>query len=610
MKKDFREKLKNEILVCDGATGTMLYNKGIFINRCFEGLNLNSKDLVRQVHREYIQTGVDIIETNTYGANRFKLGPHGLEGQLDEVNKAGAELAKEMAGEDVYVAGSMGPTGQRVEETGPISSADIRDAFIRQAAALESGGVDLFLLETFTDLEEILLAIEAVREVSDKPLLALMTVLSTGTTQYGVSPEKIARVLSEKPVDGIGLNCSIGPKETLDFIKQMREATPLPLVAQPNAGNPQSVEGRTLYMTTPEYMAEYAGRMIRSGVNVVGGCCGTTPEHIRSIVGAVRMLQPRARQAMEATVEEVVTEYEPTAREEKSRMACALADGKFVISIEIDPPPGTDHSRVMEAAKVLHRKGIDAINIADGPRASARMSPMSLATLFEREVGIETILHYCCRDRNILGMQSDLLGANALGLRNILIITGDPPKMGDYPHATAVFDVDSIGLTGIASRMNRGIDIAGKKVGRPTSFHIGVGANPGAIDIEVEVDRFKKKIDAGAEYVMTQPVYDIELFEKFIKKVEPCPIPVLVGILPLASHRNAEFLHNEVPGMQIPEDIRARMAKAGSGPEAKAEGIRIAQEALLASRPQVQGVYIMPPFNRFQAALEVLEVLK
>ena len=613
MVRPFRERIKSEILVGDGATGTMLYTKGIYINRCFEGLNLSSPELVKEVHKDYVKVGVDLIETNTFGANRFKLGPHGLEGQIEKINRIGAEIAREVAGDQVYVAGSIGPLGRTLAPIGPIPIEEARDSFQLQARALVAGGVDLFILETISNLAEMLTAIDAVREVSDLPIISQMTVSGSGTTIFGDSPERIARVLSEKPIDVLGLNCSIGPKETLDMIQQLRAATSLPISAQPNAGNPQVVEGRTLYLTTPEYMAEFAARMIRSGVNLVGGCCGTTPAHIKAIRGAVHMLQPRvSAQRVEAQpVEAVAAPQLPiTPPAEKSRLARSLAEGKFVVSIEIDPPPGTDYSKVMDAARALHEKGIDAINIADGPRASARMSPMSLATLFEREVGIETILHYCCRDRNILGMQSDLLGANALGLRNVLIITGDPPKMGDYPEATAVFDVDSIGLTRIATRLNRGFDIGNKPVGRPTAFFMGVGANPGAIDLDQEVDRFHRKIEAGAEFVMTQPVYDLDLFERFLGKIDPCPIPILVGILPLASHRNAEFLHNEVPGMQIPEAIRRRMAKVGSGPEAREEGILIAQEALRACRPHVQGLYIMPPFNRFETALKVLEVLE
>lgn len=612
MVENFRERIKHDLLVCDGATGTMLYTKGIYINRCFEGLNLSSPDLVKEVHRDYIKVGADIIETNTYGANRFKLGPHGLESQLEKINRTGAEIARQVAGDRVYVAGSIGPIGRTIEPFGHVPRQEAIESFSLQAKSLAEGGVDLFILETFSNLSEMLTAIEAVRAVSDLPIVAQMTVSGSGTTLFGDSPEKIAETLSAQPIDVVGLNCSIGPKETLDAIKRLRAATSLPISAQPNAGNPQSIEGRTIYMSTPEYMAEFAARMIRSGVTVVGGCCGTSPAHIKAIRGAVRMLQPGAmarRIEVRTAEEEPQPEFPVTPRAERSRLARSLSEGRFVVSVEIDPPPGTDFSKVMDSAHALHARGIDAINIADGPRASARMSPMSLATLFEREVGIETILHYCCRDRNILGMQSDLLGSHALGLRNILIITGDPPKMGDYPEATAVFDVDAIGLTRIVSRLNQGFDIGRKPVGRPTSFFNGVGANPGAIDLETEVDRFKQKVDAGAEFVMTQPVYDIALFDRFLEKIAPCPIPILIGILPLASARNAEFLHNEVPGMQIPEEIRKRMAAVGSGPEARAEGIRIAREALAACAPKVQGVYIMPPFNRYEAAFQVLEVL-
>jgi methionine synthase I (cobalamin-dependent)/5,10-methylenetetrahydrofolate reductase len=607
----FQEFLKHNIVVCDGAMGTMLYSRGIFINQCFEQLNLTRGSLIEDIHREYVKAGAEVIETNTFGGNAARLALHGLGESVREINRAGAEIARKVAGEEVFVAGSIGPLGKLVEPIGTIGAEEARRYFREQAEALEEGGVDLFILETFFDVQEILLAIAAVRSFSKLPIVAQMTINEDGNTLYGVTPETIVQTLEREDVDVVGLNCSVGPATILEAIERMRRVSEIALSAQPNAGLPRQVEGRLIYLSTPEYMAEYAKRMIQKGARMVGACCGSTPAHIRAIRGAVKALQPsrvaahlEIREAREAEGARAV------AAREKSPLSRKIAEGKFVVSVEIDPPRGTDAGKALAAARLLHERGVDAINIADGPRASARMSPLSLALLFKNEVGIDTILHYCCRDRNILGMQSDLLGAHALGLRNVLLVTGDPPKLGDYPFATAVFDVDSIGLVRMAGRLNRGLDVAGNPVGEPTAFYIGVGANPGAIDLEEEVRRFERKVESGAEYFLTQPVYDVRLLERFLNRIEGCRIPMLVGILPLSSYRNAEFLHNEVPGMQVPEAIRERMRRAESGEKAREEGIAIAQEALREVRAMAQGVYIMPPFGRAEIALRVLEVLE
>jgi methionine synthase I (cobalamin-dependent)/5,10-methylenetetrahydrofolate reductase len=609
MGKSFLERLKEEeILICDGAMGTMLYSKGVYIDRCFDELNLSNPSTVRDVHQGYLKSGADIIETNTFGANRYKLQPHGLEGKLYEINNQGVKLAKEVAENDVFVAGSIGPLGRPIEPIGHITRKEARKAFSDQATPLYEGGVDLFILETFNDLNEILQAISAVKEVCDLPIVAQMAFTDEGETAYGVSPVDVVKKLEERGAHVAGINCSTGPEAVWRAIQKMAEVSDIPLSAQPNAGFPHLVEGRLIYLASPEYFAEYAKRFIQSGVRIVGGCCGTTPAHIQAIKGAVKALKPQRRFVDVRVRKEKEKVQRPKKPEEKSELARKLRH-KFVTSIEMSPPRGPDYSKVIEGAKRIKSAGVDAVNIPDGPRASARMSPLALASILESKVGIEAILHYTCRDRNILGMQSDLLGIHALGLRNLLIITGDPPKLGDYPTATAVFDVDSIGLVRIACNLNSGNDLAGNPIDAATSFHIGVGANPGAISFEEEISRLEQKIEAGAEYILTQPIFDIRLLEKLLEKIKKYKIPVMGGVLPLASYRNAEFLNNEVPGMSIPRAIRDRMKKAVSGDDARKLGIEVAQEILLQIKNEVQGVYLMPPFGKFEAALEVVKIL-
>lgn len=608
--KDFREELAQRILLCDGAMGTMLYQKGIFINRCFDELNLSAPDMVKDVHKAYIQSGADIIETNTIGANQFKLLFHGFDSKIQEINYMGAKLAREVAGKETFVAGAIGPLGVPIEPIGKLAYEEAKEAFKQQVLPLVEGGVDLFMLETFSRLEELEQAILAVREVCDLPVIAQMTITDDGNSPLGDTPETIVRKLAPYKLDAIGLNCSVGPQIMLESIRKMAELTKTPLAAQPNAGFPKLVDGRYIYLCSSDYMSKFSKRFIQAGVRILGGCCGTTPEHMKSIKTVVRVLQPsRLFITGSAKKEATPANVQPVPVAEKTPLARKLAEGKFVVVVEIDPPKGVNIQKVIEGAKVLQRAQVDAINIADGPRASARMSPLSLAMVFKHQLEVETIIHYCCRDRNLLGMQADLIGAHALGLRNILIITGDPPKMGDYPSATAVFDVDAIGLTQIANRLNQGLDLAGNPIGEPTALHIGVGANPGAVNIEEEIKRFYYKVEAGAEFVMTQPVYDLRLFENFMNRIQDVKIPILLGILPLASAKNAEFLHNEVPGMSIPEHIRKRMQHAGDGESGRSEGIKIAQEALVDCKSMIHGSYIMPPFNRFDMALKVMEVL-
>jgi homocysteine S-methyltransferase len=602
----FREHLADAVVVFDGGMGTMLYQKGVFLNRCFDELNTSRPELVREIHRDYLRAGADVVETNTFGANRYKLRAFGFQEKVAEINRAGACLAREAVGDSAWVAGSIGPLGLKIEPWGPTSLEEAEVAFREQAEALWRGGVDLFVLETFTDLNEIQQAIQAVRSVCDLPLLAQMTLEEDGNSLYGTAPEVFTRRLEEWGADGIGLNCSVGPQVMLESLERMAKVTRRPLSVQPNAGKPRAVDGRNLYLCSPEYMASYARKFILAGAKIVGGCCGTTPEHIKAMKSSIRALRP-AHPAVRISIppEKRVT-VQPVDRARKSRFAGRIVQGELVTSVELLPPKGWDTTKVLEGARLLKGAGVDAINIPDGPRASARMGAQALAVILEREVGIETVLHYCCRDRNLLGMQSDLLGAAALGLRNLLIITGDPPKMGDYPDATAVFDVDAIGLTNMVARLNQGMDIGGNPFAPPTAFLIGVGANPGALEIEQEIRRFRWKVEAGAEFAITQPVFDTRQLCEFLKRVEEVRIPIVAGIWPLTSLRNAEFMNNEVPGVHVADEIMNRMRKADAAGRAREEGIAIARETIEEIGDRVQGFQVSAPFGRVQAALEVL----
>jgi len=606
----FRVRLDSAPLVCDGAIGTTLYAKGVMVNLCFDELNVSNPEIVQSVHHDYLDVGVEMIETNTYGANRFKLAPHGFADRVGEINERGAAIARasaEGAVHAVLVAGAIGPLGKPIAPIGTISEREAFDAFRDQAEGLIEGGVDLIILETFSDLRALSQAIGAVRSLDTTlPVVAQMTYGDDGSTPLGSKPEHVARILQDLDVDVIGANCSVGPELMLRVIERLASATNLPLSVQPNAGLPELVEGRVIYLSSPEYMAHYAKRFLKAGASILGGCCGTTPAHIGALVGVVRSLRPTRTRIEVSSPAEQREERRPVPKEEKSRLARNLGR-KFVVSVEMDPPKGADAGLFLEKAQWLKENEVDFLNIGDGPRASARMSALSFAVLLEQRVGIETILHYQCRDRNLIGIQSDLLGAQALGLRNILAVTGDPPKLGDYPYATAVFDVDSVGLTQILSRLNRGLDLAANPLGASLPFHIGVGVNTGATDFDAEIRKFHKKVEAGAEYCLTQPVYEPRYLERFLEAIEDwARIPVIVGILPLVSSRNAEFLHNEVPGMAVPDEVRERLRKASSRDEARESGIEIARDALRAARELVAGAYVMPPFNRFEIAVEVV----
>ena len=608
--KSFLDRVSEGVVVADGAMGTMLYARGVFLNRCFDELNISNPGLVRSVHEEYVAAGADLVETNTFGAHRFKLGPHGLEQQVRKINREGAQIARQAAQGGGLVAGSIGPLGKPLEPFGNIAFDAAVAAYREQAEGLVEGGVDLFIIETMPSLDQARAALAAVRSVSKAPVVVSLTFNEEGTTFYGDKPEDVVRVLEDLDVPVIGANCSQGPQPMLETVQRMAGAVRRArLSAMPNAGSPTLVDGRFVYLCTPEYMASYARRFLAAGVSLVGGCCGTTPAHIRNLVRSVRMQQPAREIATVLPPTRPREAPEPLPREGKSPLARKLGK-KFVVSVELDPPKGADAGALLEKAHHCKESEIDVINVADGPRASARMSAQSVCVLLQTRVEIDTILHYTCRDRNLLSIQSDLLGAYALGLRNVLAITGDPPKLGDYPDATAVYDVDSIGLIRIMDHLNHGCDLAGNPIGPALGLHVGCGADPGKADIDKEVRRLEEKLAAGAEFIMTQPVYDPKTLERFLGLVRHLATPILVGILPLYSHKNAEFLHNEVPGMSIPEGIRERMKKAGSGDEARAVGVRIAQDALLAVKELAQGAYIMPPFNRVELAVRVMEALR
>jgi homocysteine S-methyltransferase len=603
----------DQVVMFDGAMGTMLYAKGVFINQCYDELVLRSPDLVRDVHAAYAKAGAEILETNTFGANRLKLTQYGLERQVTTINKRAAEVAREAAGEQRLVAGAIGPLGVRLEPYGPTSRTEARTYFREQMSALAEGGADCFILETFADLEELEQAILAARDVSTTmPVIAQATVGPELRTAFGATPEDIARVLDMWGVDVIGLNCSVGPQTILEAVERMAAVTTRKLSAQPNAGMPRDVGGRSMYMASPEYMATYARHLVQAGAKIVGGCCGTTPDHIKAMVEGVRPLAPRTRvlasttQEFEAVARAAAVGREPAPLASRSRFGAKLATGQFVTSVEIVPPRGVETGKLEQDAAALAAAGVDAINVPDGPRAQSRMGAIATSLIIERH-GIEAVTHYACRDRNLLGMLSDLLGASALGLRNMLLITGDPPKMGPYPDATAVFDIDAIGLTNLVSKLNRGLDPGNNPIGEPTRFVVGVGVNPAAIDPAHELKRFHWKVEAGAEYAITQPVFDPAQLESFVRDIEGARIPVVAGIWPLVSARNAEFLANEVPGVTMPKEILDRMRRANekSKEHALAEGISIAREMLSRVRGAVQGVQVSAPFGKIEYALDV-----
>jgi methionine synthase / methylenetetrahydrofolate reductase (NADH) len=598
--------------VLDGAMGTMLYGRGVFVNVCYDELNLTQPGLVQEVHEAYVQAGAEIVETNTFGANPVKLSSYGLEEQTEEINRASVAIARRAANGRAFVVGAIGPLGIRLEPWGPTAREEAIALFTRQARGLLEGGVDGFILETFSDLNELEAAFCAVRGLAEFPVIAQMTVGQDGNTSYGTGVETIATKLTELGADVVGLNCSVGPAAMLDAIERMVELTDRPLSAQPNAGLPRAVDDRRIYLASPDYMALYARRMIQAGARFVGGCCGTTPEHIRKIRDYVASLQPRLATVSASFVEQntpSLTEAVPL--EQRSRLGRKLARGELVTTVEILPPKGWKPDAMVEQCRALKEAGVDAVHVLDSARAQSRMGGLPAALIVQREVGLETVFHYTCRDRNMAGMLSDLLGAAAGGLRNVLIVTGDPPTMGPYPDSTAVFDIDSIGLTNLIHRLNRGLDPGGNSIGEPTRYVVGVALNQGSHDLDRELERFTWKVEAGADFAVTQPVFDREQLERVIERIRT-RIPIIAGIWPLTSLRNAEFLANEVPGVEVPEAVVERMRRAqehGAG-AARVEGAAIAAEMIEAVKGIVQGVQVSAPGGRIDIALELLRTLK
>jgi len=610
--QEFRDQLSHRVIVADGAMGTMLYARGVFINRCFDELNLSQPDLVRQIHQEYVKAGAEILETNTFGATRLRLGAFGIGEKVRDINRAAVRLAREAARDAAFVAGAVGPLGVRIEPLGPTSFAEARAAFREQIDAMLEAGVDLLILETFANLGELREAVHAAREAAGDSLavIAQVTIDDFGHLPGGTDTETFTREMDSWPVYAIGLNCSVGPKAALETVEEMMGYSQKPMSVMPNAGVPQRVEGRNIYLCSPEYMAQYARRMLWSGVRIIGGCCGTTPDHIKLIRSETRSLQP-AQKKLATTVEEPQVRAHalaPVPMAQKSKLGAKLAEGKFVAFVEILPPRGVDASREIAGASLCATHGIDCINVPDGPRASARMSAQVTCQLIQQHAGIEAVNHFCCRDRNILGIQSELLGAHTAGVRNLICITGDPPRMGSYPDATAVFDVDAIGLVNIVNNLNHGLDIGGNPMGSQTALLIGVGANPGALNMDEEIRRFEWKVEAGAEYVVTQPVFDLQLLETFLKRIAHVKVPVICGIWPLTSYRNAEFMINELR-VPVPEEFMERMRRVDSAEKAREEGVAIARDMVARVRHMVEGVQLSAPFGRYQMALDVAEAI-
>ena len=603
----FEEYVKDNLVLLDGAMGSLIYEKGVFIDKCYDELNISRPELIGSIHEEYVRAGSRVIETNTYGANRFKLKSHNLLDQIEEINLKGVALARQSAGDEVYVAGSMGPSGQEIEPWGDTTLEEVFEGYAEQARILNQAGVDLFILETFQDIREMEQAIKAIKSVSGLPVVAMMTVGEDGLTRYGVDLEDVTNALTMSEASVIGLNCTVGPKPMLDFVEQMGRLTDKPLCLMPNAGRPQFTDGRMIYMSTPEYFSVYTKRFIDRGVRVLGGCCGTTPEHIGKMANALAMKQTRIQHSINIGVKPVSEEPlpEPVPVAEKSKLSAKMLSGQQVVLVEMVPPRSTDITKPLEGARLLQEHRVDAINIPDGPRATARMTGLALAVLLQNQVDIETVLHYTCRDRNLLGMQSDLLGATAMGIRNILAITGDPPMIGDYPQATAVFDIDSIGLVHLINNLNHGIDVGEKRIGDPTSFFAGVGVDPNSVNPENELHRLQLKKEAGAEYIITQPVFDVDSLEKFLEKADLGSLSLIAGIWPLVSLRNAEFMKNEVPGVYVPDEVISRIAKYETKDDQLKAGIEIAQRMIDRVASFVQGIQVSAPFGRYKLAVEV-----
>ena len=616
MTQPLLDRLAERPMLADGAMGTMLYARGVPIDACFDVLNLHDPRTVQAIHRDYVTAGADLLETNTFGATPIKLAAHGLEARAREINRAGARLARdvrETMGRDVLVLGSLGPLGRYLQPIGTVSEDEARAAFREQSEGLLEGGVDGFVAETFSDLRELRLCVEAIREVSEElPILASMAFSEERLTFMGQTPAEVARSLAALPVQVVGANCSVGPSVLYDVLVLLHQATDRPVSIQPNAGLPSRMGERLIYLSSPAYMADYAGRMLDAGARIVGGCCGTTPAHVRAMREVVdRHVPGRSRTGRSVFIAPPVRpSAAPSlpATTEPTRLLTRLRAGEFLVTVELDPPRGHAIEKLVQGAKLLAERGVDVVDINDGSLGRVRMAVLPTAMLVREATGLDINMHFTCRDRNLMGIQGDVLGAYALGIRNILAMTGDPPRAGDYVNATAVFDVDAIGLVRILRGMNEGVDATGHSIGEPTAFGIGVALDPGAADPGREAERLLQKVEAGAMWVQTQPVYELEVLDRFLERVGRLSVPLVVGILPLHSSRHAEFLHNEVPGISVPGGVRRRLREAGD--HALRVGIETAQATLVEVRRRHAGAYLMPSFGRFEVVAEVLEALR
>jgi len=613
VKLDFRQRIRKGPILCDGAMGTLLdlYGSG---ERPHEIQNIKHPELVARIHHEYIEAGAEIIETNTFSANRFRLSQFHLQDRLEEINRAGVEIARRAAGDHVYVAGSVGPTGKLLEPIGKVKLSDAHAAFKEQIQVLLDVGVDLLILETFVSLHELDEAIDAAKELTSIPIVAQKAFAEDGSILSGSFPLEVVEHLLSKGVDVVGANCTVGPQRMFSIIRTMYKDGVI-LSAQPAAGIPTFQDGRSVYHTTPEYLATYAKELLQSGVTLIGACCGSTPAHIKAMRKALDEVvsgpSPTVATSEVSSKTKTGVDVEVSAPSEEKERRSQFAQNlgkKFLVTVELDVPRGLDMSSVMEGARYLHRVGIDAINITDGARARLRMSSIALSFLMQRDVGIEAMTHMTTRDRNMIGLQSELLGAHMLGVRNVLCVTGDPTNIGDYPQATSVQDIDSIGLIRAVKAMNQGLDLLGNSLERKTSFLIACAANPLADNLEREIARLSKKVEAGADVIFTQPIYEMRTLEVLVKRVEQWHIPIVLGILPLRSYRHAEFLHNEIPGMAIPETVRESLRSAGN--KASSLGVQLTKEFLRNAKHLVSGAYLMPPFRKYEVIPQLLEVLR
>ncbi len=612
MSNPFLERLERGPILSDGAIGTLLYERGVPYGSSFDELNLTNAALVSSIHRDYLTAGAEIITTNTFGANRVRLAEFRLEDKVRAINLRGVKLAREareVAGKPAFVAGSIGPIGRPVPDELRGKSDELQAAYREQIEALLEGGADVLALETFSDLDEIRLAIAAARSACELPIIAQITFGDDGYTFEGHSPEEVARELCKLNVDVVGINCSVGPQGALESVERIVGAGATRVSAQPNAGLP-SKQGQTfVYISGPDYFAEYAQKFVSARASIIGGCCGTTPAHIAAMAQVLQ--SPAQSVPLRGPVatpwrEEKVTAVPPTAPP-PTRLAEAVAQGEFIVSVELDPPKGLNPQKVLDGARMLAERGVRFVNVADSPMARVRMSCLSLAKLIQDCTPLETIIHFTTRDRNLMALQSELIGAHAMGIRNVLALTGDPPGLGDYPDATGVWDIDAIGLVETLRKLNAGSDRAGRSIGGNAGFCIGAAVNPTAEDLELELDRFYQKLEAGAHYVMSQPLYDIESLDAFLARVGPLPVPFLLGVLPLRSFKHADYMHNEVPGIVVPEPIRRAMHAAGAHGEQ--EGIRLAREFVEQAQDRVQGIYLMPSFGRYEQCADVIDAL-